>query len=77
MCEAKGFTELLIIGGGIVNSAFLKENLIDEIFLSIHPTVLGDGIKLFSSCEITASLKLLDYKQLKDDLIQLHYLVNK
>ena len=38
-------TKALLICGGTTNGLFLKENLIDEIILSVHPLILGDGIK--------------------------------
>ena len=75
--EGKGFKEIIVIGGGNLNASFLKENLIDEIFLSIHPLILGDGIKLFENIEKFVELRLLEVKKLKEDLIQLHYKVKK
>lgn len=70
-----GCQNLLIIGGGKINSAFLKNNLINEIYLSIHPLILADGIKLFHDLKIEKKLKLLEVKQLPENLVQLHYSV--
>ena len=75
--KKKGFQTLLIIGGGNLNGSFLKEGLIDEIYIDIHPLVLGSGIKLFEKCEVDVKLKLLDIKPLKNDLILLRYKVLK
>ena len=55
--------------------AFLKDGLIDEIYLSVHPLVLGKGIKIFEGGEVKVNLKLLGIKELKEDLVQLHYKV--
>ncbi|MBL1215506.1 MAG: dihydrofolate reductase [Ignavibacteriae bacterium] len=37
-----------LIGGGKVNSFFLKNNFIDEIILATIPIILGKGIPIFS-----------------------------
>ena len=71
----KGYNQILIIGGGKTNVAFLKDGLIDEIYLSVHPLVLGKGIKIFEGGEVKVNLKLLGIKELKEDLVQLHYKV--
>ena len=75
LAEERGFKKLLIIGGGITNSAFLKSSLIDEIILSVHPLVIGEGIKLFEKEEFDAKLQFLGVKELKEDLVQLRYKV--
>src|SRR3989344_3391096 len=48
MLEQKGFTVALLAGGGQLNTSFVKENLIDEIYLDVEPLVFGKGIKLFA-----------------------------
>ncbi len=42
--ESKGYLNVLVIGGGTINSKFVKEGLIDEIIFDIHPIILGDGV---------------------------------
>lgn len=66
--------QLLVAGGGKTSAAFMHTNLVDEIFLSVHPLILGEGIKPFSTKN---KLHLLDTKSLGGDVIELHYLVNK
>jgi len=73
LAKDKGFDKVLIIGGGKTNAAFLKDDLIDEIYLSVHPKILGTGIKIFEGGEIDVDLTLLGIKQLKQDLVQLRY----
>ena len=75
LAEARGHQEALLIGGGTTNGIFLKDNLIDELFLSIHPLILGNGIKLFGDSDIEIKLQYLDKKELEQGLIQLHYRV--
>lgn len=73
----KGLQNILVTGGATVNSAFVKQGLIDEIILNIEPFVLGKGIQLFSEEEFGYKLKLLGTKNIKDGIIQLCYQVIK
>lgn len=80
----KDFKEIIVAGGGILNSSFLAKNLIDEIYLDVEPLVFGDGIPLFATAGPPAGkagfeykLKLLGVKKLGDQTIQLHYKVQK
>ena len=43
--EDRGYKEVIIAGGTFVNSLFLKEGLLDEIQLTIEPTVFGSGMR--------------------------------
>lgn len=56
---------------------YLLAGLIDEVFLSVHPLILGDGIKLFEGAETDIKLEFLDQKELGEGLVQLHYRVLK
>jgi len=71
--EKRGYSELLIIGGGKLNSSFLKANLIDEIIIDIHPTILGKGVKLFGDQEFDINLKRTKVTQLEEGLVQIVY----
>lgn len=73
----KEFEQIILAGGGKLNGSFMKEGLVDEIYLDIEPTVLGNGIPLFRDADFEAKLQLLDTKKLSDNEIQLHYKVLK
>ncbi len=75
--KEKRFTKALIAGGGMLNSSFMKEKLIDEIYLDIEPVVFGKGIKLFSDITPYAKLEMIETKKLSKSTIQLHYKVLK
>ncbi|MDP2637469.1 MAG: dihydrofolate reductase family protein [Candidatus Levybacteria bacterium] len=75
--EEKGFQEVFIAGGGQINSSFIKEKLIDEIYLDVEPLVFGRGIKLFADSDFEFDLELLECKNLNKNTIQLHYKVLK
>lgn len=73
----QGFETIMVCGGGKLNSSFMRENLIDEIYLDIEPIVFGKGIKLFFDADFETRLELNGVKNLSADEIQLHYKVIK
>ncbi|HIH21916.1 MAG: dihydrofolate reductase [Candidatus Diapherotrites archaeon] len=75
--KRQGFKSALVAGGGALNASFLKEGLIDEIFLDVEPLVLGNGIRLFAEGNFEAKLKLAGVKKLSRNEVQLHYKVLK
>jgi len=77
LVKNKGYERLLIVGGGAINGSFLREKLIDEIFIDVHPLVLGNGIKIFEGFESQIKLELMESKVLDKGQILLHYRVRK
>lgn len=77
MLEKKGFKQVLIGGGGEINSLFMKQGLIDEIYIDIEPVILGHGIPLFAESDFKSKLHLLSTKKLNHHTLQLHYQVLK
>lgn len=77
LVQQKGFDKALIIGGGHINGSFLKDNLIDEIILDIHPMLIAKGIHVFESDFSYVQLTLLGFTQLPDQLLQVRYSVKK
>lgn len=63
-----------LVGGGKTIHNFLLHDLIDEIILSIHPLILGEGIPLIISdpnCE--TKLQLKQVKTYDSGLLQVFY----
>ena len=77
LLEQKGFQSVFLIGGGQLNSSFVKEGLIDEIYIDVEPLVIGEGIQVFTPSDFEYELKLVDIKKLNEDTVQLHYQVLK
>src|SRR3989338_3148772 len=75
--KKKGFKTAIVGGGGKLNSAFMTEELVDEVIIQIEPFLFGKGIKLFKDADFEASLELLDVKKLSKNKIQLHYKVKE
>lgn len=70
-----GFHKVLLAGGGLTSASFLKQGLINELFLTVHPLALGGGIKLFEQVNSSFKFELINVNKLKDGLVQLHYKV--
>ncbi len=60
----KGYKEAVLAGGAEINSLFLASNLINEIWLTVEPVILGKGNGLISPLEITKHFKLKSAKKL-------------
>lgn len=60
-------------GGSEIANELMKNELIDEYIISIIPTLLGDGIKLFKDGRPGLNLSLLTAKQFDTGLTQLHF----
>lgn len=71
---AEGVTELAVCGGASVYTQFMQQGLVDELYISVMPTVFGQGIPLFGE-SISAHLTLLDSEKLDDNTMMLHYKV--
>lgn len=71
-----GIKKLLLEGGSIINGAFERENVIDELSLVVAPMIAeADGKPLFYESEIQ-NYTLTETKLLPDSVVWLHYLKN-
>ena len=61
-------------GGATLIHELLQHELIDEIYLSIVPILLGDGISLFKSGRPETKYQLNSVKSFDTGLVQLHYI---
>jgi dihydrofolate reductase len=71
--EARGFSEVAILGGSHVYNMFMKAGVVDTLYLTIEPIIFGTGVKLFNddllkhlqlvSCNVTdGGSVMLEYK---------------
>jgi hypothetical protein len=51
----------------------MNANMVDEITLSIHPLIIGNGISLFREIKRQIKLKVLNSITYNSGLIQIHY----
>lgn len=62
-----------VVGGTEVITLCFKHHLIDELILSVHPTILGRGIPLFGSGIPTSGWHLAEVASFPSGLAQLRY----
>ncbi|MDW2879494.1 MULTISPECIES: dihydrofolate reductase family protein [Bacillaceae] len=65
-----------VVGGGELLHTFLKEELLDELFITIAPSIIGDGIPLFKSGDYQLDLKLKGTRTF-NQFVEIHYTVKK
>jgi dihydrofolate reductase len=67
--------DIWLFGGAKLTASLLKAKLIDEIQLSVHPIILGNGKLLFNDIQKRVQLKLINSISYSSGLTQLHYQV--
>jgi dihydrofolate reductase len=60
-------------GGAEIINELLKNDLIDELIISVIPVLLGDGTRLFKDGRPEQQLELMTAKTFDTGLTQLHY----
>jgi len=75
--ESIGKTSVVVSGGSQTFGSFMKENLVDEIFLDMEPLAFGEGMPLFAAGPFEHRLELLSTKLLSPHTLHLHYQVKK
>lgn len=74
--QQEGKKNIWLVGGGELARFFLQEKLIDEIILTLAPTILGKGISLVKEADLSLDLWLKEVKRFHQ-FVQLHYLCKK
>lgn len=62
--------DIVVYGGATFVSNLIKENLIDEYFLFVNPTAIGEGLSIFHD---TKNLELLDTQKYGSGIVVNHY----
>ncbi len=66
--------DIWLVGGAQIIYYFLQHSLIDELILSIHPIILGDGIPLIvKDSNLETALELKQVKTYDSGLLQVSY----
>ncbi|SKB69162.1 Dihydrofolate reductase [Parapedobacter luteus] len=69
--------DIWLYGGASLTGALMKEGLVDELWMSVHPILLGSGKPLFRPQDSRTRLTLLDSKTYDTGLVSLRYRVDK
>jgi dihydrofolate reductase len=65
--------DIWLFGGASLNRAMMEAGLVDELWLSVHPILLGSGRKLFTEQNHRTDLTLLESKVYETGLVSLRY----
>lgn len=69
--------DIWLYGGAELSDSFMKTALVDELWLSVHPILLGSGKPLFREQDSRHKLTLLESKTYKTGLVSLRYRIHK
>lgn len=65
--------DLWLFGGASLTTEFFNLQLVDRIWLSVHPILLGSGKLLFQNIQKRVPLKLIETKPYPSGLVSLTY----
>lgn len=68
------YIKVWVVGGGQLISTMLNEQMINRLFVTIAPIILGDGVPLFKDIDQSIELKVMDVKQY-NQFVELDYTV--
>jgi 2,5-diamino-6-(ribosylamino)-4(3H)-pyrimidinone 5'-phosphate reductase len=79
-----GVKSLRVDSGGILNGVLLRDDLVDELYVLIHPAMVGGTSpnSMYIAPDLTSTegvldLKLIKMEKLKKEIILLHYRIMK
>ena len=61
--DKEGHEEMLIVGGAHIATSFLKEQLIDELWLTIEPKIFGTGGSFVIEEKLDINLQLISFER--------------
>jgi dihydrofolate reductase len=62
----RGHQQMLVVGGPHVATSFLKEQLIDELWLTIEPKIFGMGENFATDAKLDINLRLIQSEKVND-----------
>lgn len=71
--KKEGEKDIWLFGGASLATSFLKEGLIDEMLLAVHPVLLGGGKPLFLTTNERTWWKLVESEVYESGLVQNRY----
>lgn len=75
--DAAGLKHLWCVGGGVLATALLERDLLDKIFITQLPILLGSGIPMFGSSQSSKKLELESSRSHADGYSQIIYRIAK
>ena len=71
--KARDGKDIWLLGGGQINTLFLNEGLIDQVWWFIHPVVLGSGLSLFASGGIETWFDVSETEHYNTGMVKIIY----
>ena len=65
--------DIYVVGGATTVGSFINAGLLDELRLTVHPLLVGEGISLFDGVEGDHRYEVTDTKQLADGSTRVVY----
>jgi len=65
--------DIWLFGGAMLTTSLLNANLVDELWLSVHPLLLGSGKLLFQDISERKQFTVKDVKTYSSGLVSLRY----
>lgn len=72
--EKEGFKNVALIGGSVINSLFARENLINEIHVTVAPILFGKGLSMFDTT-LNLKLEFMETREIDKGYVLLKYRV--
>ncbi|MFZ1985692.1 MAG: dihydrofolate reductase family protein [Desulfatitalea sp.] len=69
---ARGYTNAALTGGATINTLFARSGLIDDLVVTISPTLFGEGLSMFSDT-VNVRLQLMAIREIEPGIVVLHY----
>src|ERR1035437_6696088 len=64
--RAMGYDRMLVVGGPHVATSFFRDNLVDELWLTLEPMIFGKGGNFVVEEELDINLKLISIEKVND-----------
>ena len=64
--KTKGYEQMLVVGGAHVATSFLKEQLIDELWLTLEPRIFGMGGNFVTDVKLDINLRLTHFEKVNE-----------
>lgn len=64
--ERDGYTDMMLVGGPQLATSFLKEKLVDELWLTLEPKLFGNGGNLVTGENLDIPMQLAEIRRMND-----------
>lgn len=73
--KQRGFNRFMVVGGANVIGQCLQQNLVDRIYLSLHPYIFGTGLSMIGTFAGNLDLAFQGIKHQEKDFVLMEYSV--